>query len=234
MDFTFGIITAGGCDSYIDEIITTIEKQNVPNYEIIIVGDSQVDRKNTTVIPFDESQKNKWITRKKNIITENARYENIVYQHDYVKYLPGWYEGQLKKGNSFSVRMDKIINYDGTRWRDWILWWENKMDTSRPELSSMDSIVGKDCILPYDIDHLNDYMYISGTYWIGKKDIMLEYPQLEDRVWGQGEDVHWSFKVRKKYKFQMNTNSTVQLMRYKERFWTEPNEQKIQTLRNWK
>ena len=38
MEFTFGIITSGAEDDSINQIIDSIEKQNIPTYEIIIVG----------------------------------------------------------------------------------------------------------------------------------------------------------------------------------------------------
>ena len=65
MDFTFGIITGGNNDTMINKIIDSIESQNIPNYEIIIVGNSIVNKNNVRVIAFNENQKDKWITRKK-------------------------------------------------------------------------------------------------------------------------------------------------------------------------
>jgi len=122
MDFTFGIITDGRNDNYIQTIIKSIEEEQMPNYQIIIIGNSSIKANNTVVIPFNEYIKPMWITKKKNLITQMAKYENIVYLHDYIHLLPGWYEGHLKYGNDFEVLMDKIENLDGTRFRDWCLW----------------------------------------------------------------------------------------------------------------
>ena len=69
MNFTFGIITGGGNDGFINDIIDSIEVESIPNYEVIVVGPTLVNRKNTTIIEFDETIKRAWITRKKNIIT---------------------------------------------------------------------------------------------------------------------------------------------------------------------
>jgi hypothetical protein len=107
MDFTFGIITGGNNDGMIGEIILSIQNQNIPNYEIIIVGESKINANNCTIVPFNENIKPAWITKKKNIITELAKYENIVYFHDYIFLESGWYEGQLKSGNDFKIRMDR-------------------------------------------------------------------------------------------------------------------------------
>ena len=38
MNFTFGIITGGNNELMINDIINSIENENIPNYEIIVVG----------------------------------------------------------------------------------------------------------------------------------------------------------------------------------------------------
>lgn len=207
MDFTFGIITSGHNEHNLRIIIDSIKSQNIPNYEIIIVGSCEISGENIINIPFDENKKNSWITKKKNIITQNSNYDNIVFLHDYVVFLPGWYAGQKNSGDLFDVRMDKIINYDGSRFRDWCVWPHNN--------NEMDAIIKRDCIIPYDILHLSKYMYISGTYWVAKKNIMIEFPLDESLSWGESEDVEWSKRVRSKYNFDMNTLSAVKLLKQK-------------------
>ena len=65
MEFTFGIITSGAEDDSINQIIDSIEKQNIPTYEIIIVGNSKVSRNKTRIVQFNDEVIPKWITRKK-------------------------------------------------------------------------------------------------------------------------------------------------------------------------
>jgi hypothetical protein len=175
------------------------------------------------VIPFNENIKRGWITAKKNIITKESKYDNIVYLHDYIKLDDGWYEGQLKSGNDFKIRMDKIINLDGQRFRDWCIWPHNN--------NTMDNFIGRECLIPYDIIHLSKYMYISGAYWIAKRDVMLEFPLNESLSWGEGEDVVWSKQVRLKYDFNMNQNSSVRIMKpNKDRVFLETSDDKINVL----
>lgn len=225
MDFTFGIITGGNNEPMINDIIDSIEKEKIPNYEIIIVGNANINRDNVICINFDESIKPNWITKKKNTIVGLSKYENIVFLHDYIKLNDGWYEGQLKSGNDFKIRMDKIINYDGSRFRDWCIWPHNN--------NNMDSFIGRDCLIPYSIVHLSKYMYISGSYWIAKKNIMVEFPLSENLIWGQGEDVLWSKQVREKYDFNMNINSSVRILKQgKDKVFSEPNKEKITVLNN--
>ena len=227
MNFTFGIITGGNNELMINDIINSIENENIPNYEIIVVGHCNLNRKNTSVIPFDENIKRAWITKKKNIITQLAIFENIVYLHDYIKLLPNWYEGQIKAGENYKIRMDKIINNNGERFRDWCIWPHNN--------NKMDNFIGRDCLIPYDITHLSKYMYVSGSYWVAKKDVMLEFPLDESLSWGEGEDVLWSKQVREKYSFNMNENSSVFIMKSgKDKVFNEPNKDKIQVLKEEK
>jgi len=224
MKFTFGIITSGGKELLINEIIDSIEKEKIPNYEIIIVGGTPINRVNSINISFDETIKSGWITKKKNLITTNASFDNIVYLHDYIKLNEGWYDGHLLSGENFKIRMDKIINFDGTRFRDWSIWPHNG--------NSMDSLIGRNCLIPYDMDHLSKFQYISGSYWVAKKDVMLEFPLNENLCWGQGEDVQWSKIVRNKYDFNMNSHSSVKIMKPgKDRAFNETtNEQNKQLL----
>ena len=225
MKFTFGIITAGTSDESLNLVIDSIERQNIPEYQILIVGNSQVSRKNTFIIPFDESVRPGWITRKKNIVTVNARYENVVYTHDYVVFEDDWYEGFLKFGDDFKICMNKFVNPDYSRFRDWVIWPHND--------NFMDSIVlpNRECLIPYDMTHLSKYQYISGTYWVAKKQVMEDHPLDDNLLHCQGEDVEWSKRVRYKYDFSMNPYSTVKSLKFKDPAFNVAGEETIQKLR---
>jgi hypothetical protein len=209
MKFTFGIITSGTSDDFLNSCIDSINNLEIPEYEIIVVGNTELIKPNTKVIPFDETIKKAWITKKKNIITENAQYENIVYSHDYILFENDWYNGYLKNGDNFKVCMNRVLNADRSRFHDWVIWPHNE--------NFMDDIVlpKRHCLIPYDMIHLSKYMYISGSYWVAKKKLMEEFPLNEKLGWAEGEDTEWSFRVRKKYKFSMNRHSTVKTLKYK-------------------
>jgi hypothetical protein len=230
MDFTFGIVTNGGNDSCIQQMVDSVAAENIPNYEIIIIGDSAIRGDKVTHIPFDETVKEGWTTRKKNIITQQAKYDNIMVAHDYFKVVEGWYEGQKTAGENYEIRMDKIINADGSRFRDWTLWPHN--------YNHIDSIVCEGqrrfALIPYDMTHLTQHMYISGGYWIGKKQFMLDNPQNENLCWGQGEDVEWSFRIRNKIKFNMNPHSSVMIVKgFKPPAFEELDANRIEILKHY-
>lgn len=209
MNFTFGIITSGNSDEVLNACIDSINNLEIPEYEILVVGNTKLNKPNTRVISFDETVKRAWITKKKNIVTENAKYENIVYSHDYILFENDWYRGYLKYGNNFKVCMNRVLNADRSRFHDWIIWPHNE--------NFMDEIVlpKRHCLIPYDMTHLSKYMYISGSYWVAKKELMKEFPLNEELCWSDGEDTEWSFRVREKYNFSMNRHSTVKTLKYK-------------------
>jgi len=149
--------------------------------------------------------------KKKNLITQNSIFENIVFLHDYITFSDGWYSGQILSGNYFDIRMDIILNKDGSRFRDWCLWPHNQINHGQ----STEDIIKSSALLPYEINNLNQFQYISGSYWISKKKVMVEFPLNEDLTWGEAEDVEWSKRVRLHYTFTMNTKSIVQFKKQK-------------------
>ena len=225
MNFTFGIVTYSGHDgkdnlNKVNNIIDAIENENIPEYEIIVVGDFAGERKNTRVIKFDETVKKGWITRKKNIITEEAKHDIIVYTHDYIAPVKGFYRGWTKFGDDWDIAMNVVINGDGTRYRDWVVLDDPRVKPGWVQLEPWCPPEGKirhgRSFFPSYGYRDTKHMYISGGYWVAKKKVMEEEPLDEDIVWGQGEDVEWSDRVREKYKYVMNTHSAVKLDHYKD------------------
>ena len=217
MNFTFGIITGGSsnhresnfwgdahstgnCNDIglrIRSIIDTIDDQNIPNYEVIVVGGDNYyeDLKSVKHIEFDEDMKWAWITKKKNLITYNANYENVVYMHDYISLDKNWYSGYLKYGNDWDVCLNVINNIEGHRWLDLLLIHDS----------------GYHVIAPYDyIESHRKGIYVSGAYWIAKRDFMIKFPLNESLSWGDGEDIEWSerWMFDNEYKFNMNVLSS--------------------------
>lgn len=208
MDFTFGIITDGTADNLLLQIIGSIREQYIPNYEIIIVGNTKITGKNIISIPFDESIKHAWITKKKNIICQTAKYENIVLLHDYVLFHKDWYNGFIKFGNKFEYCITQIKTIDGTRFRDYTLY---------PR--GLEPLFQKNCLLPYFYnppDNIKKLLYISGTYYIIKKNIALQHPLNEDLTHGGGEDVEISQRLATNdIHITCNPYSIVSYLKYK-------------------
>jgi len=208
MDFTFGIVTDGQYDSFVDSIVASIRAQCIPNYEIIIVGNTTISGEKIINIPFDESIKPMWISKKKNIVYEHAKYENIVLLHDYIVLCDGWYSGFLQYGSNYEVCVTKILNTNNTRFRDYTLF---------PH--TINNVTLTKCLLPYDFEqnsNINRFTYISGSYMIIKKHIALQYLWNDTLCWGQGEDCELCRRfIQNNILMKCNQYSTVQFLKDK-------------------
>jgi len=226
MKFTFGIITSKqnqtheyDSNDYIPQIVKSIRANNIPldHYEIIIVGGDNKYKLDNDIkhVEFDDITRPGWITKKKNIITHHAKYENIIYSHDYIKYDKNWYKGFLKFGNDWDIYMCIHQSIDGSRFRDWLTW--DDPDINFPGGGYPETITnrGHRLMLPSYKYNKAQYMQISGFWWAAKKYVMMQDPLDENLVWGDGEDVEWSFQVRTKYSYKMNVHSVVNLCKRK-------------------
>jgi hypothetical protein len=227
MKFTIGIITDGRNPKALTPVFNSIAlNEFYDDMEIIVVGGNETRTVGDyRFIAFDETIKPAWITKKKNMITELAKYDNIVYMHDYISFGTGWAAGFEKFGENFAACMTPIANLDGSRYRDWALWPDDLTDV----LGSFNSYY----LLPYDAIHLSKYMYFSGAYFVAKKSLMQEFPLDESLSWGQSEDVIWSKQVRQKYDFSLNTNSFVQLLKQKDRVFNDITPAVLSTLNGY-
>ena len=210
MEFTFGIITTGKLNP---TILDSIYHQNIPKFEIIIVGGENHMGLNLKHIPFNEKKYK--FTKKKNLITQEAKYENIVFMHDYIFLDYDWYKGFKKFGNDWDVCMNKIFNTDKSRYRDWVLYDDPKINWPGGGYPQIHGNNGHSMVLPpYDYPSTK-YMTISGAYWVSKKHVMQQQPLDESLGWGEGEDAEWSKRILLKYEYKMNTYSSVMLLKNK-------------------
>jgi hypothetical protein len=204
MDITFGIVTDGGFDPRINQMIDSIEALKVPYYEVIISGGrtSTIDRINTRHIPHDEDcgteERNRqswWITGKKNRITREAQHEFVVYMHDYHEFDPDWYIELLRYGPDFDVCCHRVLNSEGYRAYDWVTF-------DHPRCPPQ-------TFIPYERTDLTQYQYVSGGYWIARRAFMLANPLDESLYSGQEEDVEWSRRIRHTASLKVNPHCVV-------------------------
>ena len=211
MDFSFGITTAGNNDTIIQTIVDSIRSQKIPQYEILIIGQSDLSGLDISVLPFNESIRAGWITRKKNILAQEAKYENLVLLHDYIILEEGWYEGYLTFGNTFHFCSNRILNSDGSRYIDYAF---------HPfYVTCIDERFENGCFLPYSMkvpDAANKLLYISGAYYVIKTKLARALPLDEGKIWGEGEDLDLSFAIASLgIPIQCNSWSSVKLLKNK-------------------
>lgn len=200
MDLTFGVVTKYEDESRLVQILDSIEALSVPNYEVLFVGGGSVPqslkRNNVVHVPFDESVKQGWITKKKNTVALQARYEVLVLLHDYHVFDKNWYTNFVQFGTDWDVCCTSQVMVDGRRnFVDWALW-------DKPGC-------GRGQSLDYNDWSQTQYQYVSGAFFLVKKKVLLEEPFDENLTWNEAEDVEWSLRVRSKYKLVCNGKSVV-------------------------
>ncbi len=177
--FTFGIITNGLRNDWVERQIRSIRALGIPRLEIIVCG-TYFDRAEPgfRYIEFKERDDKGWITRKKNLICQAATHENLVVVHDKMIFDPGWYAGMRRYGNHFEVLSCVIHDERGGRAGDWV--------TSGADWGKL-VIVGN-----LDYRDWDPTGYVIGMLYVLKRSVGLRIPWDESRYWGQREDLHLS------------------------------------------
>jgi len=198
MNFSFCITTDYSDINRLNEVMNSIHTLNIPYYEINVIGgmDSHEDGYYVSYIYFNENQKPGWITRKKNILANYSKYDNLVYLHDYYVFDKNWYNSYKKFGDDWDICSNQQLLSTGERhFTDWVTW--------------DDPIFPRYTALPYDEWSRTKHMYVSGGYFLVKKHVAMNNPFNEELTHGQAEDVEWSLRVRDKYVMKCNGDAIV-------------------------
>lgn len=202
------------------KVIESIKKLNIPesSYEILIIGNNNLKSdinisNNIKLFFFDESIKKGWITKKKNILVEKSNFENVILIHDYISFNSDWYEGFQKFETDWDVCMVKILDQNKIRWRDWILWPGYPSYDQGYVIHHNNVKLAPNRLLYTDTRYTKTDMYINGTVIIGKRNFLIQNKFDENLCWGEWEDCEWSKKCRPSWKYKMNINSTLNLLK---------------------
>jgi hypothetical protein len=177
-------IPTSGENPDLQQVLDSIIALNIPEYEIIIVGGTPSKFWNTDKIkhiPFDETIKSKWTTRKKNLAAQAAQNEVLVIMHDYMLFDINWWKEFELFGTHWDICVHEMLNYLGCRADGWRV-------GHYPGLPWA-------CMVPWDMIDLVQYMCIPGNYTVIKREWFLQHQFDETRTWGQAEDVEWSKRI---------------------------------------
>lgn len=174
--WTFGIITNGKRNEWVERQIASIRALNIPECEIVVCG-TYFDREEEgfRYVPFNEQDEKGWITKKKNLICEAARFENVVVVHDRILFNANWYEGMKKYGNYFEALSCKILDTEGKRRGDWVT--AGAAYKKFPKVGMLEY---------HDWDR---YGYVEGALYILKKSVWEKGKWNEALFWNQAEDI---------------------------------------------
>lgn len=231
LEISFGICISPGYNTLqLQNLVDSIRKTVDTIYEINIIGKFRKDiilPEHSNIIDFDETKKSGWITRKKNILAKNSKYNIVCLLHDYYVLHTNWYNGMLfynNQNSKWDVLTNRIFRYEGDRHSDWLVN-QKYMDIllrKYPHLQEELYKVEPDnwngarwiCGLPYNEDGLTHLQYISGGYILAKKSVFESVPFDEELTWGQSEDLVWSESViNKGYKFDFNPYSSISIQK---------------------
>jgi hypothetical protein len=203
LDISFCIVSDGSeiAIKRLENIISCIEKQNIPKYEILIIteSDNTIKRENVNFIKFYNNSyrpNSAWITKKKNILIKKSKYEIIVCMHDYYLFDDNWYKNLCEFGLDWDIQVNKGLHYDKqTRVHDWVMW-------DHPQIPRYFAI-------PYTDNRFVKNQFITGSFWIMKRYVGILQPLNESLFWGESEDIEWSLRIRDRFKIKMNQNCIV-------------------------
>ena len=196
---SFAIVTDGKNDHHLQNTVNSILDLDLDSFEIIIVGQSEFPNPHLKCVAFDDSVRDGWITRKKNLAVSQSIGDIVVILHDYMKLNKDWTRSNVEalSNSNWDVAMCKITNPDGTRWVDWALWAQNSVGIRWWFNRTLANLV------PYTSKNLTRFMYVGGAVMMVRREFMLNNPLDENLTWGEGEDVEWSLRVRKFWNYKM-------------------------------
>lgn len=177
----------------IRKCIEGIKKQNISNYEIIIVGNVDIVDDYVKVIKFDENIKHMWITRKHNLIAQNALFNKILIMHDYFMPDEIWFNEMCNFGDDWDICVCRLQNRDGLRYRDWMRY-----------LSFID-----------ENDLTREDMHFSAVCFCIKKEFILKYPSDENHTWFDACDFEYSRRLNKIWKYRYNPKAIVHIIKHR-------------------
>ena len=216
MNISFVIITGGHKPQHIKRLLSSIRKQNIKNFESIIVG--KVDNlpidlfslglsapKTNTIktIEANEAAKNGELGVMRNLGCKNAIFDNIVILDDDLLLAKDWYKNLLKFDEEYDIVTCQIRLPDGGRY------WDHACYQS-PKNGHITLEAGQE----------DDYLYMSGgCSWLMKKHVFekIQYDSseiynmsnLKDYSEGKhNEDTYFAKRCRQAgFKIKHNHNS---------------------------
>lgn len=177
--FSFCIITAGTRPDLLNLVIKSIRVQNIPNYEIIVVGQYHPEP-GIIYVPAKEAAVSGALSQMRNLGVDKAKYDHIVILDDDIILTTNWYQAFLNFGDNFDILTSRILLPDGTRY------WDH---------ATIDGPRGHRLLRGDEQDE--QYVYMSGgTAWIMKGYVAQSVRWNETLMFNEKEDVDFARKCQ--------------------------------------
>ncbi len=191
--WTFGILTAGQSPNA-QQMIRTILEIPGPKREIIICGPAQKNLPEDSricTIDLEKPEPRGWITRKKNLIVDAARYSNLCLMHDRFIFPQDFFSVMGNYGNDFSVvtfpepyylHQNRSIHH---RYPDYqVLRQKEKL-----QLALDSKVFQQDSINYLNYDDFHETAFCCGGVYVTKKSLWNMVRQDEALYHAESEDV---------------------------------------------
>jgi hypothetical protein len=185
--WTFGMLTTGTRLDNVERFIQSVEAHCQEPYEILIV--SPVDlpalarHRGVRVLRFNQHDELGWITRKKNLIAEEAAYSDILICHDRFVLSDGFSTRFADWGYSYGIAAVRVRLEDGRRGLDWGV------------VSSQNHVYSSGGLLDYRA--YSQYVYVPGGATLIRKSFWKNFPWNDNLFWNEHEDVELCRRVQR-------------------------------------
>jgi len=190
--WSFGIVSDGRRNERIMDIIRQIKTFNIKEYEVIICGPAPSQNLDNNVRVIDDSSFYSDlripISKKKNAIISQARYNNLIIMHDRISFSDGWYGKMKDYGNYYDCLCTRILmeGANDSRMNDWSVF--NGFHTTLKEKLKVRKIV-------LDYNEWTPCVYVSGGFMQIKRDLAQRILLNPNLYWGEKEDVDFSQRL---------------------------------------
>jgi hypothetical protein len=200
--WTFGILTASDSASAA-RMSADILALDLPEVEVIFCGPrpsaAPVDARVRT-IDLDQPEPRGWITRKKNLLAEAARYENLCLLHDRYAVTSDWARALNEYGSCYSVLTFPHVYYADVerrfpqRYPDYqVLEQRTGLDAAR-----RDAVYNSDCVFHPDYDDFSETAFCCGGLYIVRRSLLRRVPQDETLFHSEWEDIAFGLDCQRR------------------------------------
>ena len=185
--WTFGMLTTGARLDNVERFIQSVEAHCQDPYEILIVSPialPDLERYGgVRVLRFDQHDDLGWITRKKNLIAQEATYSDILVCHDRFVLAEGFSRSFADWGYSYGLAAVRVRLEDGRRGLDWGV------------VSSQNHVYSSGGLLDYRA--YSQYVYVPGGATLIRKSFWNCFPWNDNLFWNEHEDVELCRRVQR-------------------------------------
>lgn len=214
--WSFCIPTGPSDTTGLNIIVKRILELDIPEKEILLCG--RPDKgflywDKVRIVGEDIPAPPIWITRKKNVLAQEAKYENLCILHDRV-FLPSNFLETIRKfGDGFSFAgfqslwFDDLYNLAPTRYSDYGCGTEpHYANLIYAGKENQSTLYTKELFTEIEKQHFKignplRYQrtnYLTGSLYITKRKVWLDTPQNENLYWAEFEDIEHAARCHKK------------------------------------